>query len=50
MLLLPKKITLDHKCASKGVFLMVLEDDDDPSWVYPCMHSWVLLARIRCNF
>jgi hypothetical protein len=27
----PKKITLDHKCTSKGVFLMVLEDDDDPT-------------------
>jgi hypothetical protein len=29
--LLPKKNSSEHKCASKGGFLMELEDDDDPA-------------------
>jgi hypothetical protein len=28
-----EKFSLDHKCASKGVFLMELEEDDDPTQV-----------------
>jgi hypothetical protein len=27
----PEKFSLGHKCASKGVFLMELEEDDDPA-------------------
>jgi hypothetical protein len=26
---LPKKFSLDHKCASKGVFLMELDEEDN---------------------
>jgi hypothetical protein len=29
----PEKFSLDHKCASKGVFLMELEETDDPEAV-----------------
>jgi hypothetical protein len=48
-----EKFSLEHKCASKGVFLMELEDDDDlvllADELGVSLHALTSLASTNCR-